>query len=245
MNKNPNLTIVGFFGQSGAGKTTVIRNVDQIINGKRITPYTGIIRYLFNKNNTGIKKTYFSPQDLLRKYGKELEPLKLKERAAKIDEIYEKYIRSQMQLLNDFSTEVFVATQEKYHAPITMLVDRSPIDFYLITICGMKYLQDELKKKPNDHCKRLIELCKQTAEINTKNFFNAVFIVHPWKSGDINTDLNDGVRDQYLSDYYTGDNWYKPFKTLDIGSTQTFEIEGNITDLALRAKKVSNYLREV
>lgn len=245
MNKNKNLTIVGFFGQSGAGKTTIIRNVDSEINGKRVTQCTGIIRYLFNKNNTGVKKTYLSPQDLLRKYNKEVETLTANERASKIDEIYEKYIRSQMQLLNDFSTEVFLATQEVTTSPVIMLVDRSPIDFYMITICGVAYLQNELKQLPNDHCTRLIEICKKTAEVNTRNFFDSIFIIYPWKVDDINTSLNDGVRDQYLSEYYTGDNWYKPFNTLDIGTTKTFELEGDITDLMKRAKKVSMYLHEV
>lgn len=244
MNRNENLKIVGFFGQSGAGKTTIIRNVRGPINGQRIAPYTGIIRYLFGKNNTNGKKTYINPDEILHKYKGDLETMKPKEKAAKIDEIYEKYIKSQMQLLNDFSTEVFLATQDKHYSPTVLMTDRSPIDFYAITVCGMKYLQSELKRKPNDHCKYLIDLCKKTAEINTKNFFKAVFVTYPWKDQGINK-LKDGIRDQYLTDFYTGANWYKIIKEVDLEGVQLFDISGDITDLLKRAKVVEEGLIEV
>lgn len=237
MNRNENLKIVGFFGQSGAGKTTIIRNVRGPINGQRIAPCTGIIRFLFNKN----PKTYLSPTDLLNKYHKELEIMKPKERNAKIDEIYEKYIRSQMQLLNDFSTEVYLQTTDRQYKPAILLTDRSPIDFYAITVGGMKYLQSELKRKPNDHCNFLINLCKTTAETNTKNFYNSIFVTYPWKDQGINK-LKDGIRDQYLTEYYTGENWYNIMKEVDIEGVKVYDIDGDITDLLKRAKVVEDCL---
>lgn len=235
MNRNENLKIIGFFGQSGAGKTTIIRNVRGPINGQRISPCTGIIRYLFNKN------VYLNPVDLLQKYDKDLSELKGNERNSKIDEIYEKYIKSQMQLLNDFSTEVFLSTQHKLHKPTILLTDRSPIDFYAITVGGMNYLKSELGKVPNDHCQFLINLCKQTAETNTKNFYNAIFVTYPWKDQGINK-LKDGVRDQYLTEFYTGDNWYQIIKDVDIEGVKLFDINGDITDLIKRAKVVEDCL---
>lgn len=244
MNRNENLKIVGFFGQSGAGKTTIIRNVRGPIKGQRIAPCTGIIRYLFSKNNSGGKKTYINPDEILEKYKNDLDTLKVKERNAKIDEIYEKYIKSQMQLLNDFSTEVFLSTQEDHSNPTVLLTDRSPIDFYAITVCGMKYLQAELKKTPNDHCKFLINLCKETAEKNTKNFFKSIFITYPWKDQGINK-LKDGIRDQYLTEFYTGENWYNIIKEVDIEGVKLFDINGEITDLLKRAEVVEEGLLEV
>jgi hypothetical protein len=238
MNRNKNLKIIGFFGQSGAGKTTIIRNVRGPINGHRISPSTGIIRYLFNKN------TYVNPVGLLQTYRDVIEGATPDELNTKIDEIYEKYIKSQMQLLNDFSTEVFLSTQDTHTTPVMLLTDRSPIDFYAITVGGMKYLQSQLNKEPNDHCKFLIGLCKETAEVNTKNFYNAIFVTHPWKTQGINR-LKDGIRDQYLTEFYTGDNWYKIMEDVDIGDVKLYNIEGDIVDLLKRAKVVEECLQGV
>jgi len=238
MNRNKNLKIIGFFGQSGAGKTTIIRNVKGPINGHRISPSTGIIRYLFNKN------TYLNPVDLLHKYDKDINTLKGNELNSKIDEIYEKYIRSQMQLLNDFSTEVFLSTQDNQNQPSALLTDRSPIDFYALTVGGMKFLQSELGRVPNEQCKTLINLCKKTAETNTKNFYDAIFVTYPWKDQGINK-LKDGIRDQYLTEFYTGENWYQIIKDVDIEGVRLFDIEGDITDLLKRAKVVEDCLAGV
>lgn len=238
MNKNTKLKIVGFFGQSGAGKTTIIRNVRGPINGHRISPSTGIIRYLFNKNS------YLNPVDLLQNYRSDLETANPKELNAKIDEIYEKYIRSQMQLLNDFSTEVFLSTQDNQLSPSILLTDRSPIDFYAITVGGMNYLQSELNKVPNDHCTFLISVCKKIAETNTKNFYNSIFVTYPWNDQGINN-LKDGIRDQYLTEFYTGDNWYNIINDVDIGDVKLFAIDGNITDLIKRANVVEDCLQGI
>ena len=240
MNKNPKLKLVGFFGQSGAGKTTIIRNVKPKINGQTVIASTGIIRYLFGKN----PRTYQSTNDILNKYGRDIDTLKPIERNAKIDEMYEKYIRSQMQLMNDFSTEVFNQSRETVIEPTIILFDRSPIDFYAITYCGVNYLKDILGKELNPICVKLLALCKSTAELNTRNMFDSVFITYPWKPNELSK-FNDGVRDQYLSDFYTGDNWYSLINTVDIGSVKTFSIEGDITDLMQRAAVVDKYLEEV
>ena len=241
MNKNPNLKIVGFFGQSGAGKTTIIRNVRTPINGQRIAQNTGIIRYLFQKNSN----SYTNPVELLRKYSKELEEMKPTEKRAKIDEIYEKYVRSQLQLLNDFSTEVFLATQYTYTTPTILLIDRSPVDFYALTICGLNYLKDKLGRPFNDQCKMFVEFTRKTAEINTQNFFDAITITNPWKASDINKELNDGVRDQYLTEFYTEKNWYGNLDDIDTTSVKLFSIDGSVTDLNRRAEIVETQLVEV
>lgn len=240
MSKNSNLKLIGFFGQSGAGKTTIIRNVNQSINGYNIVQSTGIIRYLFGKN----PRSYSSPTDILNKYGRDLDDLKLPERNAKIDEMYEKYIRSQMQLLNDFSSEVFNQFRDTYTDRTVILFDRSPVDFYAITKCGVNYLHSILNKELNPLCEKLLELCKQTAETNTKNLFDAICVTYPWKKSELST-LNDGVRDHYLSEFYVGDNWYNIINTINIGDVDTFSINSDITDLLHRAKVVDLYIEKI
>jgi len=238
-NRNSNLKIVGFFGQSGSGKTTIIRNVDKKVNDQVIFQNTGIIRYLFKKNDY-----YLNPQGLVDENLERVNALKNGEKNAEIDIIYEKYIRSQFQLLNDWSTEIYMSTMESYSSPCILLVDRSPVDFYSLTICGMKYLQEVFKKKMNQFCTYLISLIRQTAEDNSNNFLNAIFITKPWKTSDINN-LKDGIRDQYLTDDYVGENWYSNFEDVNLTETKTFSIEEDIIELDARAKFVNKKLEEI
>jgi len=240
-NRNKNLKIVGFFGQSGSGKTTIIRNVDKRVNNQMIIQNTGIIRYLFNKNNS-----YKNPVNIITDNKQELADIKsTQERDAKISVIYENYIRSQMQLLNDWSTEVYLLTQEIYTEPSILLFDRSPIDFYAITVCGLKVLKDEFEKELDPMNEYFLRLNKQIAEDNTNNFFNAIFVTKPWSNNNINT-LRDGIRDQYLSDKYTGDIWYDQYKDMKIKEEiKTFTIEADVIDLYKRAKLVSEKLLEI
>lgn len=240
MNKNPNLKLIGFFGQSGAGKTTIIRNVKDSINGYTVIPSTGITRYLFGKN----PRSYSSPNDILNRYGRDIDDLKPQERSARIDEIYEKYIRSQMQLLNDYSTEVFNQLRDVYPTKTIILVDRSPIDYYAITYCGVSYLKSILKQELNPICVKLLEICKNTTEVNTKNLFDYICVTYPWKTTESST-LNDGVRDQYLSEFYVGDNWYNVMNNVNIGNIPTFSIDGSITDLLQRAKVVDSFISKI
>ena len=241
MIKNNNVKVVGFFGQSGAGKTTIIRNLTSL-NGRIVKANTGITRSLrANKPNT-----YFEPNDLLNKYGKDLDTLKPNEKKAKIDEIYEKYIRGQMQLLNDYSTEVFQDTREKFMVPSTIVYDRSPLDFYTVTICGIAYLKSVLEKELNAMCNHLLVLCKKTAELNSINMFDAIFITYPWVQPSVEkASLIDGVRDHYLSDFYTGNNWYGIINKVNINPVKLFTLDSDITDLMKRASIVNKKLTEI
>jgi ABC-type dipeptide/oligopeptide/nickel transport system ATPase component len=238
-NRNSNLKIVGFFGQSGSGKTTIIRNVDKKVNNQVIFQNTGIIRYLFKKNDY-----YVNPAGLVDECLEKVNALKNGEKNAEIDIIYERYIRSQFQLLNDWSTEVYMTTTESYSTPSILLVDRSPIDFYVLTLCGMEYLQEVFKKKMNQFCTYLISLIRQTAEDNTNNFLNAIFITKPWKTSDINN-LKDGIRDQYLTDGYIGENWYPRFDDINLTETKSFVIDEDIIELDARAKFVNMKLEDI
>ena len=239
-NKNENMKVVGFFGQSGSGKTTIIRNVDKRINGHIVVQNTGIIRYLFKKNNY-----YKNPLSIIADEQKAIDATPPEERDDKIASVYEIYIRSQIRLLNDWSTEVYIATKEKCAKPTILLLDRSPIDFYVITICGIQLLIDAFGKELDSNAKYFIRLNKKIAEDNTNNFFDSIFITKPWSSSNINT-LRDGIRDQYLSDNYTGDNWYSHYDTMEIKSDiKKFIIEESVTDLYKRAKFVSEKLKEI
>ena len=240
MKSNPNLQIVGFFGQSGAGKTTIIRNTMPVVNGKTVLQNTGIIRYLFQKNDY-----YTNPIDLFKKNEMIINDAKPQEKIAKIDEIYEKYIRSQFQLLNDFSTEVFLASRDKYATKSILLVDRSPLDFYALTIGGLSFLKSKLNRKLNPQCKVLLDLLKKTAETNTKNFFDAIIVTKPWQDIPKVDELEDGVRDQYLSEWYVGDNWYNTLSDVSIGDVKQFEIAENIKNLKSRAELAELYISEI
>lgn len=240
MQKNPNLQVIGFFGQSGAGKTTIIRNISPKVNDKMILQNTGIIRYLFQKNDY-----YTNPVELYKKNEQAISEMKSQEKALKIDEIYEKYIRSQFQLLNDFSTEVFLSYREKYATKSVLMVDRSPIDFYALTVAGLEFLKSKLNRKLNNQCKLLLDLLRKTAETNTKNFFDAIIVTKPWQEIDKVDDLEDGVRDQYLSEWYVGDNWYNTIKDVSLGDVKQFEIGENIKNLKSRAELVELYVTRI
>jgi hypothetical protein len=241
MSKNPKVKLVGFFGQSGAGKTTIIRNLSSM-DGRTVLANTGITRSLRTKN----PNTYFEPLELLNKYGRDIDSMKPNEKNAKIDEIYEKYIRGQMQLLNDYSTEIFQDTRDEYKSATVLVYDRSPLDFYTVTECGVAYLKSVLNKDLNDVCKHLLLLCKKTAEINTKNFFDAIFVTYPWVSPELKREsLVDGVRDHYLSEFYVGENWYGIINKVNIKPVKIFTIESDVTDLMKRANIVNKKLMEV
>lgn len=241
MIKSDKVKIVGFFGQSGAGKTTIIRNVKGPINGNLVMQNTGIIRYLFQRNDG-----YTSPVELLNKYDSFFKgDASQKEKNSKIDEIYEKYIRSQFQLLNDFSTEVYIgAREENYTKNSFLLIDRSPLDFYTLTVCGVNYLKEKLGKKHNSTCQHLIDLVRKTAEDNTRNFFDAIVVTKPWKSTN-SKEFKDGVRDQYLHSAYTDENWYNKADDINLDGIPTFTIKEEITDLFKRAEVVELCLQEV
>ena len=53
--KNANTKVIGFFGQSGSGKTTIIKGLPSIVAGTPIIQETGTIRKLFSKNPTSYK----------------------------------------------------------------------------------------------------------------------------------------------------------------------------------------------
>lgn len=238
--KSNKVKVIGFFGQSGAGKTTIIRNVKGPINGYLVRQNTGIIRYLFQRNDS-----YTSPVELLKKYEPDMISMKSAEKSAKIDEIYEKYIRSQFQLLNDFSTEVYYGTRDdKCSKNSFLLIDRSPIDFYTLTVCGVAYLNDKLGKVHNANCQKLIELVRKTAEANTRNFFDGIMITKPWKT-ESSREFNDGIRDQYLDEHYADDNWYNKANDINLEGIPQYTIHEKVTDLFKRAEIVELYLQEI
>lgn len=226
--------LVGFFGQSGAGKTTIIKNLPNTIAHMPVVQHTGIIRFLFQVNS----KKYTNPVKILSENQDDLNNMSKNDKITKTHEIYEKYIRSQLQLLNDFSTEVFMVYRETRIVPTVLIFDRSPVDFYALSMCGIKYLQDNLNKVPlNETCLHLLRLTKKTAEHNTNFLFNLVISTPPWQVANINS-LQDGVRDQYLSDYYTGNNWYSKPADIEFKKTKLINLSSEIVNLDERVSKV-------
>ena len=235
--KDENLKIVGFFGQSGAGKTTIIRSVADNVDGRKVYKNTGIIRYLFTKN----VNSYKSPNDFISQKDAimaEANP------GSQIATMYERYIKSQFQLMNDFSTEVFTAARADYPKPSVMLLDRCPLDFHALTECGVAHLLSVFGGKMNKNHNFYLDREKTTAVYNTTKFFDAIFVVKPWANGSING-LVDGVRDQYLSPFYAGDNWYSKIDGLDIGGTKVFVLDDNIVSLGDRVKFVEDKLKGI
>lgn len=235
--KPENLKIVGFFGQSGAGKTTIIRNIPDYVDGIRIIRNTGIIRYLFNKT----PNSYISPSDIMYRFSRLGDDASIEQ----IMSLYDKYIRSQLQLMHDFSTEVFLASRDTFTEPTIMLVDRCPMDFAILTECGVEHLQSILGGNLTRGHKKFIELCRVGALKNTKNFFDAIFITKAWSDVDSTHTLTDAIRDQYLSAHYTDDNWYGKFTGIDETKTKVITIPDDIITLNDRTVYVANKLSEV
>ena len=234
-----NVKCIGYFGQSGAGKSTIIKCTAKSVGEYKLLGYTNIIRSLYTKS----PDSYKSPKDILESINYHNNPTPS---PAKIQQAYEKYIRSQFQLLNDYSTEVFLYRREnqKSDAKAILQFDRSPIDFYVVTACGIEYLRSKFNgAELNKLNEQLLSLCKQTAEKNTNNFFDGIYITYPWTSNDSKT-LKDGVRDLYLSDFYTGDNWYGRISDLDL-NVSTYKLESSITELSERAEVVNNTVLEL
>ena len=238
MKKRNNVKLVCLFGESGSGKTTTIRNTKEYINGFKVVPNTGIIRFLFDKN-----AYYASPVSLINKLWNHTAEMTPIEKQNRIDEIYEKYVKSQFQLLNDWSTEMLETFRAQYAEKTAIVFDRSPMDFYVLTICGLEYLKEILQSDYNDTCKRYIEMIKKVTAYNTETFIDAIIITEPWTDKNTNI-MNDGIRDHYLNPAYRGSNWYDKFQNIDI-SIKTYNINSSVTSLMQRASMVNDFLSEV
>lgn len=238
--KNANTKIVGFFGQSGSGKTTIIKGLPSMVAGTPIIQETGTIRKLFSKNPTAYKNPveFIAQKEQIMAEGNP---------GSMIAQMYEKYIRSQFQLLNDFSTEVFLAAREQTPSKNLILFDRCPLDFHVLTECGVSHLMSEFGGKMNKTHNLFMGLAKKTAVENTVKFFDAIFVVKPWEApnkANINV-FNDGVRDQYLNNHYVDDNWYGRLGGLDLGQTKVFYVDESYVSIESRVKLVTEKLKEI
>lgn len=232
--RDKNTKIVGFFGQSGAGKTTVIRSLPSNIGGSYVIQNTNVIRNLFVKN----PNTYRNPQEFIS----QKDEINNSENPGNlISQMYEKYIRSQAQLMHDFSTEVFNVVKEPQLVKSIMVFDRCPLDFSVLTECGVEQLQSVFGGKLNKTHKLHMDLCKQAAITNTINFFDYIFVTKPWGN---TGQLKDGVRDQYLNEFYINDNWYGKIDGLKLGNTKVYLIDQNIKTIDERVKFVKDKLIE-
>lgn len=220
-----NIKSIGMFGQSGAGKTTILRHVSTKIGEYEIVPCIGIVRYLYQKNDR-----YLSPQNVITKF---YHPT-----PNQMTELVEEYVRSQFQLMNDYSTEMYLLRKEYLSKPTKSILvfDKSPIDFYANIVCGLSAIRKEFDVEINNDTNKLISLAKTTAEKNSKTLMDAVIITHPWSSTDEGIS-KDGLRDHYMSDEFTGDNWYGIVDTLNL-STDTFAIGKSSQTLESRVKEV-------
>ena len=209
--------VVGFYGQSGAGKTTIIRNVPDEINEVAVTKNTGILKYLYGKNNY-----YVHPNDCVDSYYQETKNSPDANKTDIANSIIEKYIRSSFQLLNDFSTEIYMLNKEFTDTSAgVILVDSSPIDYYAMLMCGVRMLKDEFGVNELSYdMNHLIELAKKTALTTTENFFDYVVITRPWQERGAKV-MNTRIRDQYMGDYFIGRNWYEKIEDFEFKSTKT------------------------
>lgn len=238
--KNANTKVIGFFGQSGSGKTTIIKGLPSVVGGTPIIQETGTIRKLFSKNPTAYKNPaeFIAQKEQIMAEGNP---------GSMIAQMYEKYIRSQFQLLNDFSTEVFLSAREPAATKNFVLFDRCPLDFHVLTECGVSHLMDEFGGKMNKTHNLFLGLAKKTAIENTMKFFDAIFIVKPWETpntSNINV-FNDGVRDQYLNNHYVGNNWYGRLDGLDLGRTKVFYVDETHVSIESRVKLVIDKMKEI
>lgn len=219
-------TVIGFFGQSGAGKTTIIKNFPNVIGKKYILRDTNIIRSLFQRN----PNKYTNPNEILSCHTDNNE----------IQHLYERYIRSQFQLLNDFSTELFelIRDKDKRNFDSIILCDRTPVDFFVLTVCGLNFLKSNFNKDLNSFNTHLLSLLKNTAEHNANFLLDLIVVTHPWNN--VSDKLLDGVRDQYLTDFYTGDSWYGKFGDIVKNRTKVYTIDSDVKTLDDRVNHIIN-----
>ena len=245
MDKGNKMTvkIVGLFGQSGAGKTSIIRSLPQQVNGNKVFPHTGIIRHLFN---TQKGDDYINPKRALELVDIN-DQLSADEYFIKAQDVYSRYINSQFKLLNDFSAEVFKIKSERKSSGSTnqyLMFDRTPFDFLTVTLCGIELLKNKLDVELTDDKIKLLELIRKTAEVNTENFFDVFVITYPW-SKTTNSVMRDGIRDAYLDKNFTGDAWYGKMVDFKLNSkkTKTITIKEDIITLDERVQYLSDALK--
>jgi hypothetical protein len=233
--KRNDLKVVGLFGQSGSGKTTAIKAAAGLSNGWNLLPYTGTIRHLFIKN-----ASYVEPHKLIEKAPEIL----AQNSPEKIDAIYEDYARSQRQLLCDFDSEVFKECfQGKTVGRTVLLVDRSPFDFYVLTLCGLDDLKATYKKDFGPAVLDIVKSIKTIAERDSENFFDAIIVSHAWT--DDHSRTVDGVRDYYLSEFYTGTPWYSRLDDVEFRKTKKYNLNKELNSIDSRVVDIKKIVADL
>ena len=229
--------MIGLFGQSGAGKTSIIKNLPDEFNKIPLVKNIGIIRKLFQNN----PDKYSNPEGLLKEFKQQIKDYEV---TFIFQEIAFKYIKSQLNLLNDFSAECYSNYRELRTIPSIILFDRSPVDFYILTLCGLEFIMDnlnikgDLKANLNNQNLTFLDFIRDTSIHNTNLMFDTIITVLPWS--DSMNELQDGVRDQYLASKYTGDNWYYKANNIVFNNTKQFCIPEHITALDARSNYAIN-----
>ncbi len=228
---------VGLFGESGAGKTTIIKNLPSMLHGKPVFQKTGIIRYLFQINS----KKYTNPDKLLLENSQDLNNLSGDDKYIRMQWMYETYLKSQLQLLNDFSTEVFNTLREPQIVPSYLVFDRSPVDFYALTMCGINYLRDKFGGVEVDPgIFTYVNYIRKTAQHNSNLLFDKIITIPAWNS--TSKSLEDGIRDQYLTEFYTGENWYGRINDISLRNKTVYNINNAHIKLESRVSEVINIM---
>lgn len=214
--------LAGFFGESGSGKTSIINGLPNDINGKSIYREIGTIRRLFSQSS------YVSPFSLEKTASKN-----------EFDKYIESFMNSQYRLLCGFCSEIKKQINNGYEITLS---DRTPIDFHTITRCGIEYLSNVFNYDISHGIFTLLEMSRQKAVYETIINYDYIFSVKSWNiSNQKSINLNDGVRDNYLHELFTGNNWSN--KLFDVGLTSKNIVEITDTDLSTRVTQVMEILK--
>lgn len=219
--------LVGFFGQSGCGKTTLINSFDgRFFNNHQIKVVPNVIRTLLKRN------TYYFPNHIIE----------MIDNGEDISDSIFKYLDSQYRLQKD-SYDYVNKYVESSDDNTIIITDRSPIDYMAITKGSIEYFSKKgyvfNTNSDTDLCMKVRKYDGVVQETNNLlSSYNSVVVVYPHND---NIDLSDGVRDLFLGDEWTGDNWYEKCDVVDYSKYKHIRE----TDLDQRKLILEQYFDEI
>lgn len=233
MNDKNNI-IVGMFGQSGSGKTSIITNLRPDIFDRKLVIMPNMIRKTFESDDLNIP--IIAPnkaKDEINRYKNHIDFDFIEMSMIK------SYIASQITLILRYFSNVKNAINEYDN---TILVsDRSPLDFYAYTCCAINWISDGKYTINEFNGMGLVQIIETTIE----ELYDLVIYVKP-HNGEVDS-VDMDARNIGLYKEFTGKNWYD--KSLDVNYNYPINALVMETSIESRVLEVENiictFVREI